>query len=112
MTPADTNWMAMLQKAVDEGTQTAVAKRLDVSRTTVSLILSGKYPGKTDRMAARVVRVFGQVQCTHTGQLIEQTVCVSYATRSVPLNNPLELSQWRACRNCRHYPASAKGAMK
>ncbi|WP_186147302.1 helix-turn-helix domain-containing protein [Burkholderia gladioli] len=94
------DWLDMLRMAVGASSQTEVAKRLEVSRTTVSLVLSGKYPGKTDRVAERVLKTFGQVQCTHTGQLIQLTVCVSYTTRRAPINNPLELSQWRACRSC------------
>ncbi|MEX3629341.1 MAG: hypothetical protein VB138_07455 [Burkholderia sp.] len=62
MTHADPDWLAMLREAVAATSQTDVAKLLDVSRTTVSLVLSGKYPGKTDRVAARVLKTFGQVQ--------------------------------------------------
>lgn len=104
MTLANTDWMQMLREAVDTSTQTAVAVRLKVSRTTVSLVLAGKYPGKTDRVADRVMRVFGQVQCTHTGQPISLTACVSFANRRAPLNNPLELSHWRSCRTCPQRP--------
>lgn len=100
MTHADLDWLAMLREAVAATSQSHVAVVLDVSRTTVSLVLSGKYPGKTDRVAARVLKAFGQVQCTHTGEHISMTVCVSYANRRAPLNNPLELSHWRTCRNC------------
>lgn len=100
MTHADPDWLAMLREAVNATSQTDVAKLLDVSRTTVSLVLSGKYPGKTDRVAARVLKTFGQVQCTHTGQLISLTVCVSFANRRAPINNPMELRHWRTCRNC------------
>lgn len=100
MTPASPDWLQMLRDAVAATSQTVIANRLDLSRTTVSLVLSGKYPGRTDRVAERVLRVFGQVQCTHTGQPIELTVCVSWAARRPPLNNPLELSHWRTCRTC------------
>ncbi len=99
MTQPD-RWLEMLREAVAASSQTAVAERLDVSRTTVSLVLAGKYPGKTDKVAARVLRVFGQVQCTHTGQPIELTVCVSYATRRPPVNNPREMSHFRTCLKC------------
>lgn len=100
MTHADPDWLAMLREAVAARSQTSVAAMLDLSRTTVSLVLAGKYPGKTDRVAARVLKTFGQVECVHTGQLISLTVCVSYANRRAPLNNPMELSHWRTCRNC------------
>lgn len=100
MTPAKPDWFRLLQEAVAASSRTAVAGRLGISRTAVSLVLSGKYAGKTDRVAARVLRAFGEVQCTHTGQPISLTVCVSYASRRAPLNNPLELSHWRTCRAC------------
>lgn len=98
------DWLQMLQDAVKASSQTAVAVRLNVSRTTVSLVLAGKYPGKTDRVAARVMDVFGQVKCTHTGQPIALTVCVSYANRRAPLNNPFEMTHWRTCRTCEFRP--------
>ena len=104
------DWLQMLQDAVKASSQTAVAVRLNVSRTTVSLVLAGKYPGKTDRVAARVIDVFGQVKCTHTGQPIVLTVCVSYANRSAPLNNPFEMTHWRTCRKCEFRPV--KGGSK
>ncbi|WP_124836479.1 MULTISPECIES: helix-turn-helix domain-containing protein [Burkholderia] len=94
------DWIAMLRTAVEVSTVTDVARRLGYSRAAVSKVLAGKYAGKSDRVAARVQEVFGQVRCTHTGQLIQLTVCVSYTTRRAPINNPLELSQWRACRSC------------
>ncbi|MGS0980613.1 helix-turn-helix domain-containing protein [Burkholderia perseverans] len=100
------NWLDMLRTAVAASTRADVAKRLGYSRTAVSQALSGTYAGKTDRIATRVLEVFGQVQCTHTGQLIELTVCVSYTTRRAPINNPLELSHWRTCRNCPLRPDS------
>jgi hypothetical protein len=100
MTPVKPDWMQLLREAVNASTQTSVAQRIGMSRTAVSLVLAGKYAGKTDRVADRVLRAFGQVQCTHTGQPIELTVCVSYANRRAPLNNPLELSHWRTCRTC------------
>lgn len=83
MTPAK-DWLQMLRDAVTTSTQTAVAARLDVSRTTVSLVLAGKYPGKTDRVAARVMNVLGQVKCTHTAEPITQTVCLNFAARRTP----------------------------
>jgi hypothetical protein len=104
------DWLDLLREAVDASSQTTVAQKLDVARTTVSLVLSGKYPGKTDRVAVRVMNVYGQVKCTHTGQPISLTVCVSYTERRAPLNNPMELSHWRTCRTCPLRPV--KGVSK
>jgi hypothetical protein len=108
MTLAKSDWLQLLRDAVAHSSQTAAAERIGMSRTAVSLVLAGKYPGKTDRVADRVMRVFGQVQCTHTGQPISLTVCVSYANRRTPLNNPLELTHWRTCRTCAHRPVKGE----
>jgi hypothetical protein len=97
-------WMMVLRNAVAAKSVTEVAKRLRYSHPTVSLVLSGKYLGKTDRVAARVMQVFGQVTCPHTGVETTLTVCLDFATRRAPLNNPLELNHWRTCQSCPNRP--------
>lgn len=104
----DERWLILLREAVSVSSQTNVARKLDLSRTTVSLVLSGKYPGKTDRVAARVLRVLGQVKCTHTAELVTPTVCLDFAARRPPVNNPLALSHWRACQSCPHRPVKGE----
>ncbi|AOJ13174.1 MULTISPECIES: helix-turn-helix domain-containing protein [Burkholderia] len=107
MTLAD-RWLVLLREAVFVSSQADVARKLDLSRTTISLVLSGKYPGKTDRVAARVLRVFGQVKCTHTAELVTPTVCLDFAARRPPVNNPLALSHWRTCQTCTHRPVKGE----
>lgn len=53
------SWKQTLDEAVAGSSITAVAARLGVSRTSVSLLLSGKYPGGTDRMAERIMEFTG-----------------------------------------------------
>ncbi|AOJ10575.1 helix-turn-helix domain-containing protein [Burkholderia mayonis] len=101
-------WLTLLRSAVAASTQTDVARKLDLSRTTISLVLSGKYPGKTDRVAARVLRVFGQVKCKHTAELVTLAVCLDFAARRPPVNNPLALSHWRTCQSCPHRPVKGE----
>lgn len=96
------HWLALLREAVSVSSQAEVARKLELSRTTISLVLAGKYPGKTDRVAARVLRVFGQVKCTHTAEPVTPVVCMNFAARRPPVNNPLALSHWRTCQTCPH----------
>ena len=48
------DWLAALEEACAETSQTAVAKRLGISATTVNRVLAGKYESDTKRMEARV----------------------------------------------------------
>lgn len=107
MTPAE-HWLTLLRSAVSATSQADVARRLDLSRTSISLVLAGKYPGKTDRVAARVLRILGQVKCTHTAELVTATVCLDFAARRPPVNNPLKLLHWRACQSCPHRPVKGE----
>ena len=61
------DWLALLHKAVEGRTKAAVARELGVSRPSVSLLLAGRYPGRTDHMAARVLAVYGRIACPHLG---------------------------------------------
>ncbi|VVE15236.1 regulatory protein, LacI [Pandoraea anapnoica] len=102
------NWLERLRAAVEKESATEIAKRLKVSRTSVSLLLSGKYPGKTDRMQARVLTSLCAVECPHTGKVLSLDDCHEIAMRRMPMNKPFEMPQWRACRVCVNCPA--KGA--
>jgi hypothetical protein len=108
MTPANDDWMSLLRDAVARSSRQAVADTLEVSRTTVSLVLSGRYLGKTDRVAARVIRVLGQIRCPYNGAMIAPSFCHELTARRPPINNPSKLSNWRTCQSCPHHPT--KGA--
>ena len=96
------DWKELLQKAVDaEGSSiTAVSAKLDVSRTTISLVLADKYPAKTDKIAAKVMDTFARITCTHTGAEINHAECRVMSTGSVPTSSPQAMRQWRACQSC------------
>ncbi len=102
-------WLNLLRAAVDVpgATIQAVADKLDLSRTTISLVLDGKYPAKTDRIAARVLDVYARHTCTHTGAEITHAECRALATSAVPTSSPQAMRHWRACQCCEN-----KGAMK
>jgi len=54
MTPA-VDWLTLLRAKVAASSNQAVADELDVSRTTISLVLADKYPAKTGRQGDRHV---------------------------------------------------------
>lgn len=101
-------WLELLASAVeaDPRGKAGVADRLDISRTAVSLVLSGKYQAKTDRIAARVVDIYARVDCPALGEAIPHGACGAHALRAAPINNPREMRHWRQCQACQHKPAS------
>ncbi|MDH5525550.1 MAG: DUF3164 family protein [Desulfobulbaceae bacterium] len=53
-------WLNLLRKAVTvDGSQTAVAAKLDYHRSTISQVLSGTYQGSTSAIEAKVLQVYG-----------------------------------------------------
>lgn len=97
------DWLTLLSEAVNASSRTNVAKELGVSRPSVSLLLSGSYPGNTNRMAARVMERYARVDCPHTGKSVTPDHCRKF-TGQVPSSSPAALRQWRACRACPHTP--------
>lgn len=106
MTPAGriVDWLDLLVCACRDTTQQDVADRLDVSRTTVSLVLRGKYPASTRKLALRVIECYGRLLCPHLDEPISHQACREYATRAAPTSSPREMRHWRACQGCPHRP--------
>lgn len=93
-------WLTLLQQAVAASNITQVAAKLEVSRTTISLALSGNYPAKTDKIAARVLDVYGRISCPFLGAEIVQAECRAQRSSAVPTSSPRAMQHWRACQGC------------
>ena len=96
-------WFVTLQTEVANSTRQAVADKLGYSRTTISLVISGKYPGKTDDVAARVAERLGGFACLYDGQTITPEQCRKSAKEAAPTHNPSKMAKWSACQNCHRY---------
>ena len=61
------NWSALLQQAVDrhKRCKQGAPDKLDISRTTVSLVLAGKYPAKTGKITAKVISLYARHSYSH-----------------------------------------------
>lgn len=94
-------WMSLLRGQVAARSMTAVAEELGVSRTAISLVMSGKYPGKTDRMAARIIAAYARVRCPYVQELIPLADCRA-RQKKMPTSSPGALRWWRVCQNCEH----------
>ncbi|NHR06496.1 XRE family transcriptional regulator [Chromobacterium haemolyticum] len=95
-----TNWIETLRAAVLAQGQQAVARRLNYSRTTISLVLAGKYGGRVDLVQNAVQTELGTVACPFSGQTIARDVCATISTEPIPTHNPSKLANWQHCRHC------------
>ena len=93
-------WMDLLIGAVSKSNILEVANKLGYSRTTVSLVLSGKYQGKTDKVAKIVLEVFAIVQCPFLQTEITLKECANFAHCKAPTHNPNKMQHWRNCQRC------------
>lgn len=93
-------WLGLLKNAVEASNITKVAGELDVSRTTISLVLSDKYPAKTDKLQERVINVYGRVKCPFLEHEISLNECKKHHTSTVPTSSPRAMKHWRACKTC------------
>jgi predicted transcriptional regulator len=91
-------WRVLLERAVEATNKQAVADRLGVTRTAVSLVCSDKYPAKTDKFAARVMDVLGREQCPYLCIEITREQCREFHNRRAPISSPREMRHWRACQ--------------
>jgi hypothetical protein len=97
-------WLDLLQKAVLEaGSQSAVAKNLGYSPAVISQALQGIYPGDTDKLAAKVVEIYGNeiVQCPLLG-VISLGKCVNNQQLPFSSANPLAVEMWATCPSCKN----------
>lgn len=99
-------WLDYLRQAVDAEGLRKVADRLGYSHSALCQVLNGSYPAKTDRLAARVEAVLGQVACPHLGAEIAAAACQTYRERSLPGHSPSALAHFRACQVCPLNPAA------
>lgn len=102
------HWFTLLQQRVAQSSTRAVADELQYSTTSISLILNGKYQGKPDRVAQKVLQQYAKVHCPFSGQTIALHQCQSTAHGKAPTHNPMKMQQWRACQSCPKRPKEQK----
>ncbi len=103
MTPAEIDQaMALLRDRVTASSITAAARALDYSRPAVSMALAGRYEGRLDRLAQRVMERFGGVECPHLGVTITAQDCASNRNRPLPTGSTQSFRLWQACQRCPH----------
>lgn len=103
-TPPD--WVIALAKEVDSSNRTVVAKRMGVSRTSISLVLANKYPSpSTQGIEKRLAAMLNGVSCPVMGDITNEQ-CQIERQKPFIASNPTRIRLYRACSTCSHNPAS------
>lgn len=105
----DTSWFAGLMDEVARTSKTAVAKKLNVDRTTISCVCNGSGEYGNGRASTKAIETayrqhFEQLVCPHTQTQVGVTHCIEVALRVAPTHNPMQMQQWQACQQCQHKP--------
>jgi hypothetical protein len=100
---AEPTWMVLLRGAVERApSMQAVAEQIGYSRTTVSLVLAGKYGKSTEAIALAVMTLLDQVICPVLGDLPGPD-CLRNQNAPFSAANPQRVALYRACRaGCPH----------
>lgn len=56
-------WLSILHSAVEEKGRKQVCDDIGYGKATLSLLLNGKYPAKTDKIRAQVIAKYGTGDC-------------------------------------------------
>lgn len=99
-------WNALLWQEVKATSRAEAARKLGISRTSVSLLLANKYPGGTANMARRINTILAPAMkhvCPHTGEEITIMDCAKNSAR-MPTSGPAALRLWKVCKACAHNP--------
>lgn len=96
-------WIDILKAEVEKTTQADVARKLKLSKATISQALSGTYAGKTDRIKEKVLLEFEnkQVNCPIMGS-ISFKVCRLTQAKEFNSNNMNAVRQYKACMKCKN----------
>ncbi len=108
-------WIGVLRDEVEKSSIAAVARQIDMPRPSLSLLLSGKYPAKLDKVSARFAPVVlatfrDQVFCPHLRKGIARDACQRHATAPMSVSDPDRFRHSQACKTCPRNPVTTKAA--
>lgn len=110
-----TDWFKALLAEIAAKNVTAVALKMGVARSTLSIFIhgAGLYgTGKADpgNMEIRYRKAYEQLTCPHTQAMVGVAHCRDMALVSAPTHNPTKMMQWQACQQCPFKPEAIKAA--
>jgi len=102
---ADADWLALLRAEAAASSNAAVARRIGISRTAVSLALAGRYPADTGKLSRRVLQALaGRVACPGLDEEIAAETCRDWAAKPFAATSSHRVRMYRACQSCPRNP--------
>ncbi len=107
---SELEWIDLLRAERTKGKSIAeIAREIGMKRTSLSLLINGKYPAGLDKVTAKygpkvLMRYRDQVACPHLGRGIGAAECARHASAPMTMSSPAKLKHWRACQSCPHNP--------
>lgn len=97
-------FIQLLADAVAESSRASVARKIGVSRSSVSTLLANRYPSpSTRKIEAKVLEALGRVACPTMGDIATNR-CTQIRNRPFMSSHPQAIAQFRACANCSYNP--------
>lgn len=104
-------FIQLLAAAAQNTDKATVAKRIGISRTAVSLLLSNKYPSNSHkRVEVKVMAALDKVACPVLGAL-ENSECQKQRNMPFSSVNPQRVNLYRACQQCSNNPNRQEKAL-
>lgn len=102
--------MDALLELKKHASQAEIARRLDVSDSTISNALKGRYIGNVEALAERIrgELLNQKVVCPILGEITSR-ICQDERKKPFHTANPMRVQIWRACKTCPHNPAAKGG---
>lgn len=91
-----------IKQAVADANITSVAEKIGVSRTTLSLVINGKYPAGLDNVLDKFDRAYSNVNCPFAGIELTREQCNQRSTAPRPFGGAAKTAWWDACQTCNH----------
>lgn len=107
------DWFQSLKTEVDASSKAAVARKMQVDRSTLSAAMNGlgeygKGKASTSGIELQFRRAYEQLKCPHTLKVIGIAECRSNALGAAPTHNPRQMMHWQACQSCPNKPPPLK----
>jgi len=107
---APPDWIVALAESCDRSSQSATARLIGLSVTTVNEVLANKYNADPKRVAATVIgKLMGStVSCPVLGDDLPRDRCVQLQKQAFSATNPQRVQLWKACPGCANYRGARK----
>jgi hypothetical protein len=109
---APEEWILALAEACDRESQSAAARKIGMSLTTVSEVLANKYKADPKRVRETVMGALmgSTVSCPVLGDDLPRDRCIIFQKQDFAASNPQRVQLWRACPTCKNYRGQRKAA--